>query len=48
LAQRFHAAEWRYRVMLDDAIDPAIVNPLASNGTELDCCNGKTFISIAG
>ncbi len=34
--------------MLNFAVDPVIIAPLVPPGTELDCENGETFISIVG
>lgn len=45
---KFLTAEWRYLVMLNYEIDPAILHPLVPSGTELDSWNGHTFVSIVG
>jgi uncharacterized protein len=44
----FLTAEWRYLVMLNYAIDPAVLLPLVPHGTQLDSWNGKTFVSMVG
>ncbi len=46
--RRFLTAEWRYLLMLNYAIDPAALRPLAPRGTEVDSWNGQTFVSIVG
>ena len=43
-AKPFLTAEWRYLVMLNYEIEPAILLPLVPKGTELDTWNGKTFV----
>ncbi len=45
---RFLTAEWRFLAMLNFAIDPAVVQPLVPAGTELDCWQGKTLVSVVG
>ena len=47
-AKPFLTAEWRYLVMLNYEIEPAILLPLVPKGTELDTWNGKTFVSMVG
>lgn len=44
----FLSAEWRYLVMLNYEIDPAILQPLAPRGTELDFWQGRTYVSEVG
>ncbi|MEZ4770049.1 MAG: DUF2071 domain-containing protein [Caldilineales bacterium] len=44
----FLSAFWRYLVMLNYEIDPAILAPLTPPGTELDSWNGRTFASMVG
>lgn len=44
----FLTAEWRYLVMLNYEIDPALLSSLVPKGTELDTWNGTTFASIVG
>jgi uncharacterized protein len=47
-AKPFLTAEWRYLVMLNHEIEPAILLPLTPKGTEFDTWNGKTFVSMVG
>ncbi len=47
-AKPFLTAEWRYLVMLNYEIEPAILLPLVPKGTELYTWNGKTFASMVG
>jgi len=42
----FLTAEWRDLVMLNYAVDPAILVPHVPNGTELDSWDGTTFVSL--
>jgi len=44
----FLTAEWRYLLMLNYAIDPALLRPWVPRGTELDFFNGCTFVSLVG
>lgn len=44
----FLTSEWRYLVMLNYEIDPAVLLPFVPTGTELDSWNGKTFVSMVG
>lgn len=44
----FLTAQWRSLVMLNYEIDPAVLQPLAPRGTELDFWRGKTFVSVVG
>lgn len=44
----FLTAEWRYLVMLNYEVDPAVLAPLVPRGTELDSWRGKTFVSMVG
>jgi len=44
----FLTAEWRYLLMLNYEIDPAILRPLVPRGTELDPWEGHTLISLVG
>jgi uncharacterized protein len=44
----FLTAEWRHLVMLNYAIDPAVLKPLTPLGTELDAYEGKFFVSVVG
>ena len=44
----FLSANWRYLAMLNYVVDPALVEPLVPAGTEIDCKNGETFVSVVG
>jgi uncharacterized protein len=44
----FLTANWRYLAMLNFVVDPKIVALLVPPGTEIDCENGETFLSIVG
>jgi hypothetical protein len=41
-------ARWRNLVVVNYAVDPRIVAPLAPAGTELDLHEGETFLSLVG
>src|SRR5262245_23342601 len=42
----FLTAEWRHLAMLNFEVDSGILRPLVPDGTELDQCDGKTFVSL--
>src|SRR5205085_7245522 len=42
------SANWRYLAMPNYVVDPALVEPLVPAGTEIDCENGETFVSVVG
>lgn len=44
----FLTAEWRHLLMLNYAIDPAVLAPYVPPGTELDYYQGTTFVSVVG
>jgi uncharacterized protein YqjF (DUF2071 family) len=44
----FLTAEWRWLVMLNYAVDPALLRPLVPRGTELDAWEGTTYASMVG
>jgi uncharacterized protein YqjF (DUF2071 family) len=44
----FLTAEWRYLAMLNYAVDPQVLLPRVPAGTELDFCDGQTFVSLVG
>jgi hypothetical protein len=44
----FLTADWRNLVMLNYAVDPALLAPLVPSGTELDFYDGKTWLSLIG
>jgi uncharacterized protein YqjF (DUF2071 family) len=48
MARPFLTAEWRHLVMLNYAVDPALLTPHLPAGTELDFHNGEAFISLVG
>jgi hypothetical protein len=45
---KFLTAEWWRLVMLNYAIDPAILQPLIPRGTELDQWQGQSYVSVVG
>jgi len=44
----FLTAEWRHLVMLNYAVDPALLARLVPAGTELDQFAGNTYVSLVG
>lgn len=48
MPRTFLTAEWRNLLMLNFAVDPAILRPLVPAGTELDSWQGQTFVSLVG
>ncbi len=44
----FLTAAWQHLAMLNYEVDPRLLSPFIPTGTELDCCNGETFISLVG
>lgn len=44
----FLSAEWRYVVMLNYEVAPAILDQYVPAGTELDSFEGRTFVSLVG
>ena len=44
----FLTAEWRCLAILNYKVKPEILKPLTPAGTELDQCNGSTFVSAVG
>ncbi|HEY2858653.1 MAG TPA: DUF2071 domain-containing protein [Terracidiphilus sp.] len=44
----FLTAEWKHLLMLNYAIDPAMLAPLVPAGTELDSHEGTTYLSLIG
>jgi uncharacterized protein len=44
----FLTAQWRHLVMLNYAVDPALLQPRVPAGTELDLFEGQAFISVVG
>ena len=47
-APPFLTAEWRWLLMLNYAVDPALLRPLVPAGTELDAWSGVTCASVVG
>ncbi|HEX6910706.1 MAG TPA: DUF2071 domain-containing protein [Longimicrobium sp.] len=47
-APPFLTAEWRWLVMLNYEVDPALLRPLVPPGTELDVWGGVTYASVVG
>ncbi len=44
----FLTAEWRYLVMLNYEVDPAVLHALVPRGTVLDLWNGRAIASVVG
>jgi uncharacterized protein YqjF (DUF2071 family) len=44
----FLTGEWRDVAMLNYAVDPALLQPFALRGTELDTFDGRAFVSLVG
>lgn len=44
----FLTAEWRFVAMLNYEVEPAVLSEFIPAGTELDCWNGKAFVSLVG
>jgi uncharacterized protein len=44
----FLTAEWRELAMLNYVVDPGLLHPFVPRGTELDCWQGKAFVSLVG
>src|SRR5271154_3596191 len=44
----FLTAEWRWLLMLNYAIDPAVLRPLVPAGVELDLWQGDALVSMVG
>ena len=44
----FLTAEWRSLLMLNYAIDPAVLRPLVPHGVELDLWEGEALVSMVG
>ncbi len=47
-APPFLTAEWRWLVMLNYEVDPALLRPHVPPGTELDAWGGVTYASVVG
>jgi hypothetical protein len=48
LKRTFLTAEWNNLLMLNYAVDPALLRPFVPSGTELDSFAGETFLSLIG
>ena len=48
MADAFLTAEWRHLIMLNWAIDPALLLPLTPRGVELDEHEGVCYASVVG
>ena len=44
----FLTAQWRCLAMVNFEIDPAVLRPFVPVGTELDCWQGRAFVSVVG
>ena len=44
----FLTAEWRNLLMLNYAVEPALLRPFVPRGTELDAWQGQYFVSLVG
>ncbi|HQR39905.1 MAG TPA: DUF2071 domain-containing protein [Blastocatellia bacterium] len=44
----FLTAEWRYLLVANYAVDPALLKPLVPAGTELDVWDGLALVSLVG
>jgi uncharacterized protein len=48
MKRRFLTAEWNNLLMLNYAVDAALLEPFVPPGTELDVFEGKTYLSLVG
>lgn len=48
MPRTFLTAEWRWLAMLNHRVEPELLRPYVPAGTELDCWNGATYVSIVG
>jgi uncharacterized protein YqjF (DUF2071 family) len=48
LPRPFLSAGWHHLVMLNFEIEPALLAPYLTRGLEIDCFEGRTFVSIVG
>ena len=44
----FLTAEWKQLLMLNFAVDPALLRPFLPAGTEIDSFEGRTYVSLVG
>jgi uncharacterized protein len=47
-ARVFLTAEWRNLVLLNYEVEPSLLRQFLPRGTEIDCWNDKTFVSLVG
>lgn len=48
MARSFLSAEWRWLVMLNYEVDPAVVRPYLPRGVEVDAWEGRVLVSMVG
>lgn len=48
MPRTFLTAEWRWLAMLNYRVEPELLRPYVPAGTELDCWNGATYLSVVG
>jgi uncharacterized protein YqjF (DUF2071 family) len=48
MPRAFLSAEWRWLAMLNYRVAPELLRPYVPAGTELDCWDGATYLSIVG
>ena len=46
--KEFLTAEWRHLAMLNYEVEASLLLPFVPAGTELDCWNGRAFVSLVG
>lgn len=46
--RKFLTAEWKDLLMINYEVDPALLHPFVPHGTELDCWQNKTLVSMVG
>ncbi|MCC6628559.1 MAG: DUF2071 domain-containing protein [Chloroflexi bacterium] len=48
MSRVFLSAEWRWLVLLNYAVDPAVLHPLLPHGVELDLWHDRALVSMVG
>jgi uncharacterized protein len=48
MKKKFLEAQWRYLIMANYAVDPALLLPYLPAGTELDYWQGRCYVSVVG
>jgi uncharacterized protein YqjF (DUF2071 family) len=48
VADAFLTAEWRHLIMVNYVVDPEVLAPLVPQGTELDLCERRAYVSVVG